>query len=318
MSGQQVSGQSGEVMDRASTPAHHEPVLVAAVLQYLNPQPGDTIVDGTAGAGGHTLAVLPHLLPEGRMIVLDRDAGALAQASRRLVEFDPQVIFVRENFRFLPRALGDLNGQGVDGILLDLGMSSMQVDEAERGFSFSKEGPLDMRMDPSQAMTAEVLVNELPAAELADLLERYGEERFAKQIARQIVRERAARPIRTTTELSRVVSEAIPARMRHGRIHSATRTFQALRIAVNDEVGALEEFLSTAHRLLNPGGRLVVISFHSLEDRLVRREVQAGKLDGRWTVLTKHVVRADDDEVVRNPRARSAKLRAAMRPKGTA
>ncbi len=314
---QSAHGHDREVMDPAGGAAPHEPVMVASVLHYLSPKPGDVIVDGTAGTGGHTLAIVPRVLPEGRVIALDRDPEALAQVRRRLVEFEPQVIIVRENFRFLPRVLHELGVQGVDGVLLDLGMSSLQLDRPERGFSFLHEGPLDMRMDPGESVTAAALVNGWSTTELAGLIQRYGEERFARQIARQIATARAARPILTTTELTRVIAGAIPPRARHGRIHCATRTFQALRIAVNDEMGALEELLSAAHRVLKPGGRLVVMSFHSLEDRLVKREFQQGARDGRWTVLTKRVARAMEEEVRRNPRARSAKLRAAMRAGGS-
>jgi 16S rRNA (cytosine1402-N4)-methyltransferase len=305
--------QGDEVTGQVASPAPHEPVMVASVLAHLAPQPGGIIVDGTAGAGGHTRAILPRVLPKGRVIALDRDPEALAYARQRVVEFEPQVTCVQENFRNLAGVLADLRVQGVDGILLDLGMSSMQVDQAQRGFSFMKAGPLDMRMDAAQRMTAEQLVNTLSASELEALILRFGDERFARQIARQIVLLRAAQPIRTTTELARAVTSAIPVRARHGRIHCATRTFQALRMAVNDEEGALEALLSEAPRLLNPGGRLVVIAFHSFEDRLVKRAFQAGARDGCWTVLTKHVARAGEDEVARNPRARSAKLRAVVR-----
>jgi 16S rRNA (cytosine1402-N4)-methyltransferase len=280
------------------------------VLHYLKPQPGAIIVDGTVGTGGHSLMLLPHLLPTGRLLAIDRDHEALQLARKRLAEFEPQVTCLRENYRNLPTLLKNLGMSRVDGVLLDLGMSSVQVDRAERGFSFSKAGPLDMRMDPEQEATAEAMVNELTADELARVLATLGEERFAKRIARRIVQERRAHPVTTTTQLARLVTEAVPVRARHGRLHPATRTFQALRMAVNDELGALQELLGTLPELLNPGGRAVVLTFHSLEDRLVKHAFAQGRREDRWTVLTEKPARPSRDEVSKNPRARSAKLRA--------
>jgi len=301
---------ASQTMSSPSSPPWHQPVMGAEVLQALSPRRGEVIVDGTAGTGGHSLMILPHLLPNGRLVAIDRDRAALDLARQRLAEFAPQVMFLHEDYRHLPAILRDLGIGGVDGLLLDLGMSSLQVDRAERGFSFSQEGPLDMRMDPEQERTAERIVNEASADELATLLETLGEERYATRIARRIVQERRGRPLLTTTQLARLVTGVVPPRARHGRLHPATRTFQALRMAVNDELGALEEFLGCLGGLLNPGARAVILTFHSLEDRLVKRAFLQGAREGRWAVRTKKPLRPSPEEVAQNPRARSAKLRA--------
>ncbi|MBI3321607.1 MAG: 16S rRNA (cytosine(1402)-N(4))-methyltransferase RsmH [Candidatus Omnitrophica bacterium] len=285
----------------------------AEVLDYLNPKPGQIIVDGTAGTGGHSLLALPRILPQGRLIAIDRDRESLDLAKRRLTEFEPQATFLPGNYRHLPDLLAPLGFTRVDGIVLDLGMSSVQLDLAERGFSFMQEGPLDMRMDRGESLTAEMLVNRLPADELATLFERFGEERFAKRIARHLAEARRRQPITTTTQLARVIALAVPAHARHGRLHPATRVFQALRLAVNDELGALEAFLGQVQHLLRPGGRVVILSFHSLEDRLVKHAFAQGARAGWWTALTKKPLRPSATEVSRNPRARSAKLRALER-----
>jgi len=300
-------------MSGTSTTPWHQPVMGAEVLHALRPRPGAVIVDATVGTGGHSLMILPHLLPDGRLVAIDRDRESLDLARKRLAEFAPQVTFIREDYRHLAAILRDLGIVRVDGLLLDLGMSSLQVDRAERGFSFSKEGPLDMRMDTGQEETAEAIVNESTADELAAILEALGEERYAQRIARRIAQERRAHPILTTTQLARVVTEAVPPGARHGRLHPATRTFQALRMAVNDELGALDTLLGRLGELLNPGGRAVVLTFHSLEDRLVKRAFMEGMRGQRWMVLTKKPVRPSATEVADNPRARSAKLRAIER-----
>ena len=244
---------------------------------------------------------------------MDRDREVLAMARRRLAEFEPQVEFAHGNFRDLPRLLKELGLSQVDGVLLDLGMSTFQVDQAERGFSFSKDGPLDMRMDREQEVRAATLVNALSTDELAMMLETLGEERFANRIARQIVQARRAQPIATTTQLARLVADAVPSGARHGRLHPATRTFQALRLAVNDELGALQQFLEEIGALLTPGGRLAIIAFHSLEDRLVKQRFARGMREDVWTVLTKKPVRPTDSEMSQNPRSRSARLRCVER-----
>lgn len=291
----------------------HQPVMGPEVLRSLNPRPGAMIVDGTVGTGGHSLMLLPHILPTGRLVAIDRDREALQLARKRLTEFEPQVTFVRENFRHLVTVLKDLGLSRVDGLLLDLGMSSLHVERAERGFSFFHEGPLDMRMDLEQDATAEALVNELSADELALIFETFGEERLAKRIATCLVKARRVRRLTTTTQLARLVLEATPPAARHGRIHPATRVFQALRMAVNDELGALQTVLASLRDLLTPGGRAVILTFHSLEDRLVKQTFAQGMHDGVWTVLTKKPLRPSQEEVAANPRARSAKLRAVER-----
>ncbi len=289
---------------------HHQPVMVAEVLEYLNPRSGAVMADGRAGSGGHSALIMPRLLPDGRLIALDRDRESLDIAQKRLTEFIPQVTFVHENYRSLPRVLHEFRVPGLDGLLLDLGMSSLQVDQAERGFSFSKDGPLDMRMDRAQEVTATELLNQLTAQELVTILETLGEERFARRIANRIVQERRTQPITTTAHLARLVMGAVPPGARHGRLHPATRTFQALRMTVNDELGALEEMLAALQPLLNPGGRAVILTFHSLEDRLVKHAFADGARAGQWKILTRKPLRPGEEEIRRNPRARSAKLRA--------
>ena len=291
----------------------HEPVMGGEVLRALSPRGGATIVDGTVGTGGHSLMILPRILPDGKLIALDRDPGALAVARQRLVEFEPHVTFLHGNYRSLPNLLEQLGVSRVEGLVLDLGMSSFQVDRVERGFSFLRNGPLDMRMDPGQEATAASLVNTLSADELAMLFETFGEERFARRIARGIVEARRSHRLMTTAELAEAVAEAVPGRARHGRIHPATRVFQAIRIAVNDELGALQALLGQLATLLKSGGRAVILTYHSLEDRLVKHAFAQGAREEFWTLLMKKPLRPSLEEVARNPRARSAKLRAIER-----
>ena len=295
------------------TSAAHQPVLIDEVLTYLQPHPGAVILDGTVGGGGHSLTILPHLMPNGRLIAMDRDADAVARTRQRRREFDVMVTYLHDDFRTLRSHLDRLGLAGVDGLVLDLGMSSPQVDQADRGFSFLHEGPLDMRMDRAQALTAQTLVNDRSAEELTQLFTALGEERFAHRIAQRIVEERRPQPITTTTQLARIVTRAIPPGARHSRVHAATRVFQALRMAVNDEAGALESLLADLPSVLNPAGRAVIISFHSLEDRRVKHAFAQGARDGAWTLLTKKPVPPADEEAAVNPRARSAKLRAVER-----
>jgi len=294
-------------------PIWHQPVMTSEVLHSLHPRPGTVIVDGTVGTGGHSLLILPHLLPDGTLLAIDRDRSSLELAKRRLAEFEPRVLFRHGNVRDLPAILHEEHLTGVDGLLLDLGMSSLQVDQPERGFSFSKAGPLDMRMDPEQGETAEDLVNRAGVDELQRLFTEFGEERYARRIAGRIVQERRRQPIRTTTHLARVIGDAVPSRARYGRLHPATRVFQALRMAVNDELGSLRDVLAALPGLLAPGGRAVIITFHSLEDRLVKRAFVAGSREQRWMPLAKKPLTPSDEEAAHNPRARSAKLRAIER-----
>ena len=286
-------------------------------------------MDGTLGAGGHAFGILQSSSPDGRLLGLDLDPQALSLAAEKLAPFGERAILRRSSFAALLDQLDALGWQAVDGILLDLGVSSMQLDTAERGFSFLKDAPLDMRLGPDVPRTADELVNQLPEGELADLIYRYGEERRARQVARAIIN---ARPLHSTLALAQVVTRAVTSgRQAHSAIHPATRTFQALRIAVNGELDALEAVLPQALRVLVPGGRLAVISFHSLEDRIVkqflRREATDCLCPPRQPVCTcghKAVLRElhrqplypQESEVVENPRARSARLRAAEKLSG--
>jgi 16S rRNA (cytosine1402-N4)-methyltransferase len=286
----------------------HVSVLTEQVLAFLNPLPGQIIVDATIGAGGHARALVERILPGGRLIGLDRDAAMLALAASRLKALS---IALREaNFDRLPEILAELDIRAADGVLADLGVCSDQIDDPARGFSFQKSGPLDMRMD-SAGEPASSIVRRLSERELADLFWKFGEERWSRRIARNIVETRRRMPLETTEQLAELVRRSVP-RPRHGRssIDPATRVFQALRIAVNDELGALERFLTRLPDCILPGGRAVIISFHSLEDRLVKH---AFRDRDSWEVLTRKPIQASDEELRNNPRARSAKLRAARR-----
>jgi len=286
--------------------AEHIPVLAEEVLRWLDPQPGQVFVDGTLGGGGHALAIAQRLLPAGKLIGLDLDPAALAAAGQRLAELP--VHLVHGNFCDLPEILAQLGISAVHGILLDLGMSSLQLADPDRGFSFSQDGPLDMRFDPSRGEPAWRLVHRLSAKHLAEILWKYGEERHSRRIAQAIVAHRQREPIRTTGQLAQIIRSCVPRQPRE-RIDPATRTFQALRIAVNQELASLQTALHRLPDCLTPGGRLAVISFHSLEDRLVK---QAFSRDERLHVLTRRPVRPTEMEISQNPRSRSAKLRVAQ------
>lgn len=303
----------------------HEPVLLEEVLDGLAVKPGDCLIDGTLGGGGHAEAILERVGSTGRLLGIDRDPYALARAHERLARFSNAVL-VRGNFAEMSALAQRAGFDAVDGILLDLGVSSMQLDTPERGFSFRADAALDMRMDPDLPRTAADWVNETPEADLADVLWRYGEERASRRIARFIAGARARAPIRTTGQLAELVARAKGGI--RGKIHPATQTFQALRVAVNDEFGALERGLEAALGLLKVGGRLAVIAFHSLEDRIVKRRLAAHvgvreSLEAggeRWTVMAppvRWIVKtprmAGNAEVQRNPRARSARLRVVER-----
>ncbi len=281
-------------------------------MELLAPQSGRVFVDCTLGLGGHALSLLPRLTP-GRLIGLDADPHALDVARARLVEFAPHVHFVHANFRELPQVLSSLGVERVQGVLADLGMSSFQVEAPERGFSFLREGPLDMRMDPTQPRTAAEIVARWPERDLADLLANCGEERWARRIARRIAETRRRAPIRTTTDLAQLIAETVPGGGRGMRIHPATRTFQALRMAVNDEASSLDELLRVLPDVLAPGGRAAIITFHSLEDRAVKRAFQQGRRDGQYHLLTRKPMRPSEQELAENPRSRSAKVRAVER-----
>jgi 16S rRNA (cytosine1402-N4)-methyltransferase len=283
----------------------HTPVLVREVVEFLGCRPGGLYVDATVGLGGHAELILRASSPDGRLIGLDQDREAIGRARIRLAPFGERALLIEENFVNLRPSLEQRGIREADGILFDLGVSSAQLSTPERGFGFLVDGPLDMRMDVTQSRTAAELVNRLPEAELADILYEYGEERWSRRIARAMVR---ARPLARTTELAAVIASAVPGRHRHQRIHPATRTFQALRIAVNRELDVLPTALSQAAELLRPGGRLAVIAFHSLEDRIVKGLFRNFSGKG-FRVLTKKPLRARPEEVEANPRSRSAKLR---------
>ena len=288
----------------------HKSVLLKEVLEWLAPAPGMIVVDGTLGAGGHAEAVLERILPGGLLIGFDKDPEALARAKEVLSRFGDRTMILHEDFRNVAKRLKTLQKEKAQGVLLDLGVSSMQLDTPERGFSFKQNGPLDMRMNPEESLTAREIVNRFSEKDLLKILWNYGEERFARRIVERIARERSQRPIETTGELEAIVFQAAPKAYRYGRIHPATRTFQALRIAVNREREALEEFLSSVLEILDTKGRLVIISFHSLEDRAVKTAFRKFEKEKRGRVLTKKPVVPNDAEVADNPRARSAKLRA--------
>jgi 16S rRNA (cytosine1402-N4)-methyltransferase len=303
----------------------HKPVLLTEVIATLQPRSGGIYIDGTVGAGGHAAATLKASAPDGQLYGFDQDESALALAGERLSDFGDRVHLLHANFDRLQRVARQVQIPAADGILLDLGVSSMQFDRPERGFSFQADGPLDMRMNPSVEETAADLVNHLPEGDLADLIYRYGEERQSRRIARAIVQDR---PFERTQELADLIARVV--RPRKGRqrgkpkIHPATRTFQALRIAVNDELGVLERVLPQAIAQLAPGGRLAIISFHSLEDRIVKKYFQQEARDcicpseqpvctcrhkATIHIITKKPITPSLAEIDKNPRARSAKLR---------
>jgi 16S rRNA (cytosine1402-N4)-methyltransferase len=290
----------------SSAPTQHVPVLAQEVMTWLLPAAGQTFVDGTLGGGGHARLLAEAVGPAGQVIGLDRDPAAVAAATNRLEGLNVRA--VEANYSDLPEVLASLGIEAVDGILLDLGYSSDQLVDVDRGFSFNSPGSLDLRFDPTRGEPAWKLVERLSAEHLADVIFRYGEDRYSRRIARLIVDTRRAAPIRTAADLARVVRQSVP-RSRDERIDPATRTFQALRIAVNDELKWLEVALRRLPDCLRPGARMAVTSFHSLEDRLVK---EAFREDARLEVLTRRPVRPSEREVAANPRASSAKLRVAQ------
>jgi 16S rRNA (cytosine1402-N4)-methyltransferase len=308
--------------DTGPVGAAHVPVMVAEAVEWLRPRPGALLVDATVGLGGHAAALLA-AAPDTRLLGLDRDPAALAIARERLGTSGDRVLLRQDRFAEVSRVLSEVGWDGADAVLLDLGVSSLQLDDPTRGFSFQAEGPLDMRMDPTAGVDAAEIVNRWPEEELARLLRDYGEEPRARAVARAIVRRR---PLATTAELSDVVRRVL-GRGRPGH-HPATRTFQALRIAVNDELGELERFLSDGWMLLRPGGRLAVLAYHSLEDRRVKETFRRWAANcvcpprtpvcvcgwrAKVRVLTPRPVRPAAAEIARNPRARSARLRVVER-----
>ena len=289
--------------------AAHQSVLLNEVLQQLDPKSGDRVVDGTLGRAGHAAEILRRTAPDGKFWGFDKDPQAVREAKEILKDFGDRVMIFHEDFKNSASKLQSLN-QKADAFLLDLGVSSPQLDEAGRGFSFRAEGLLDMRMNPAELLTARQVIQTYPQKELADIFWKYGEERFSRRIAERIVEVRKKQRIETTTELESIIWQAVPASYRHGRIHPATRVFQALRIEVNREIEALELFLSRVLDVMACGGRLVIISFHSLEDRVVKNTFKDFARDEKGHIMTKKPISATRDEIQRNPRSRSAKLRA--------
>jgi len=282
----------------------HLPVLLNEVMQFLNLRTDGRYIDATFGAGGHTKELLERTAPGGRVLAIDQDETAIEQGRFELQSYGSRLELVKANFRDIESIVQEHGFAGLDGILADIGVSSMMLDDAARGFSFMREGPLDMRMDLDQPLTAADVLNTYSEKEIANILFNYGEERRSRQIASSIVR---SRPMSRTTDLTRAIERVLGGR-RYGKIHPATRTFQALRIFVNDELRSLETFLDSSMNVLRPGGRLVLISFHSLEDRIVKNKFRSPVVPG--VALTKKVITAAVEELDRNPRSRSARLRA--------
>lgn len=286
----------------------HIPVMLQETMKLLGPEPGGIYVDGNLGLGGHSGEILRLSDPDGRVVGFDCDEEALALARQRLAPYGERFIGCHSNFTTMAETLDEMGVKEVDGILLDLGVSSLQLDSPDRGFSFRQKGPLDMRMDPSQGETAADLLNRLPEEDLADIFYHFGEERQARRIAAAVVDFRRREALVSTDQLAKLIEQAVPRKFHPRDIHMATRTFQALRIAVNRELDNLVLGLAVGSRLLKEGGRFCVISFHSLEDRLVKRAFQA---DQRLRVLTRKPVRPTEQECQENPRSRSARLRVA-------
>jgi 16S rRNA (cytosine1402-N4)-methyltransferase len=313
-------------MDRGSS--YHQPVMPEEVVQYLKCKPGGVYVDGTVGGGGHAREILKKSGPDGTLIGIDRDDDALAESEQELKSFGGRAVLVKGNFADLAGILSRLGIEKVSGILLDLGLSSHQVDTAERGFSFMSDAPLDMRMDQSRGLAAYDLVNTLSENELKRIIREYGEDVRAGRIARAVVKKRESSPIGSTRELAGIILGALPPSQRRMRIHPATKTFQALRIAVNDELSSLHRVIQEGVGCLKEGGRFVILSFHSLEDRIVKNQFRSWEKGclcppdfprcacGRkpqLKILTRKPVLPGPEETTANPRARSARLRAAER-----
>ncbi|MDD4679855.1 MAG: 16S rRNA (cytosine(1402)-N(4))-methyltransferase RsmH [Clostridia bacterium] len=300
---------------------HHVPVLLQETLEYLKPVPGEIYVDGTLGGGGHSLEILKRIYPSGRLIGIDRDPASIQAASARLIEYSNSFLGIHGNYVDIRNILFELGIITVDGVLLDLGVSSYQLDTPNRGFSYHEDAPLDMRMDTTQDLSAYDLVNGSSQVELSRIIWEYGEERWSKRIAEFIVKNR---PIKTTVQLVEVIKKAVPAAARRGGHHPARRTFQALRIAVNQELSLLEEAVRNAVEVLKPGGRLCIISFHSLEDRIVKNIFRSLKEPCTCPpdapicickkmpvvdIITRKPVVPKEEEISTNMRARSSKLR---------
>lgn len=298
-----------EISERSELIYHHRPVLIDEVIENLNLTPGKVVLDATIGEGGHSIEIFKKILPGGRLIGLDRDIEALKVSEQRLKPFQKDLLLILGNFRDLDKILESQRVKDVDGILFDLGVSSFQLENPERGFSIKKDGPLDMRMDRSSGLSAFDIVNRSTEEELSMLIRDFGEERFHRRIARRIVKMRKRSPIATTNQLRDLVLKAIPHRAKFYRLHPATRTFLALRLKVNEELDSLAEGLDKAVNSLAPKGRLCVISFHSLEDRIAKRTFIDYSHSGIIRLINKKPITPGAKEIKSNPRARSAKLR---------
>lgn len=290
--------------------AIHQSVLPAEVLAYLNPQPGGTYMDGTLGLGGHSLAILEKSSPDGRVIGFEWDENAIRLSRARLEPFGDRLTIIRRNFAEIADGLREAGVEQLDGLLIDIGLSSLQLDMGDRGFSFQRDEPLDMRMDNRREVTAASILAKCSEEELADIFFYYGEERQARRIASEVVEKRRQEEIRTSKQLALLVAKAVPRRFHPQKIHVATKVFQALRIAVNTELENLASILDAAPSFLRPGARFCVISFHSLEDRMVKRKFRDS---AELEVVTQRPVAAGPDEIAVNPRSRSARLRVAQR-----
>lgn len=294
---------------------YHMPVMLGEIMRYLDPRPGETIVDATVGTAGHSLEIARQIVPLGRLIAIDRDRQSLSVASERLSSSGINCEFVHANFMELDAVLSGLGVSRIDGIVFDLGISSFQLEDAQRGFSFQSRGPLDMRLDTDSYISAYDLVNNLNEEELSTLLWNFGEERWHNRIARLIVQERDKEPITTTAQLANIVVRSVPVRYRHRhyKIHPATRTFQAVRIAVNRELEILDTAVNKAIAILNKKARICVISFHSLEDRVIKFAFRKAESEGLINIITPKPLTPREQEVQGNPASRSSKLRVAER-----
>ena len=288
----------------------HKSVLKKEVLEYLDPRPGENFIDATTGEAGHSLEILKKIKPSGKVLGIELDEKVYLRLKKQKVK---NLIMVNNSFVNLKEIIQDQGFGPVSGILFDLGFLSWHVDESKKGFSFLKEENLDMRYSSKTELTAMTIVNLWEEKEISKILKEYGEEKFARRIANNIIRERQEEPIITTTRLANIIKSSVPAWYRHKRIHPATKTFQALRITVNDELESIRKVLPQALEILKPGGRLVIMSFHSLEDRIVKRYFKEKAQENLLKILTKKPIQASREEVINNPRSRSAKLRAAIK-----
>ena len=291
----------------------HTSVLKKEVIEYLNPKANENFIDGTAGEGGHDLLILEKNSPNGMVLMIDWDINQIGNAKKNISRFKDRVLLVNDSYVNIDDIVEKNNFKPVNGIMIDLGYSSWQIEESKKGFSFNRDEILDMRYDDKNVLTAEKIVNDYSEKELENILHNFGEEKFAKKIAKKIVESRKKSRIKSTLELKNIIESVYPEKMRYGRINCATKSFQALRIVVNRELDNLKEFLPKAISLLSKDGRLVIISFHSLEDRIIKNFLKEKSEEGVIKILTKKPVIASPEEVLSNPRARSAKLRAAVK-----